>query len=272
MNRPIRVGAVSYLNTKPLVEGLHAESPEIDLSFALPSRIADQFHQGKIDVGLIPVVEYFQNEEYRHVPDVAIACRGPVLSVTLFSRVPWGQIRSIALDVGSRTSAALTKILAGQKYQTNPEYISLPLNTQPESLMTDAVLLIGDRALKACLPSYQYAYDMGEEWQNWTNLPFVFALWAVRPEVAVDEITPALQRAKHLGMKRVGWIAAREAEHLSIDPGFCRRYLSNIIRYDLGRDELAGMNLFRILAVEQGLVSGGKSNEPEYRHDLVQSR
>src|SRR5437660_2816628 len=94
----IRVGAVTYLNAKPLVEGLAAE-PRIDLSFDLPSRLADQMARDELDVGLIPVVELFRGG-YAHVPDIAIASRGPALSVTLFSRVPWAKIESVSLDEG----------------------------------------------------------------------------------------------------------------------------------------------------------------------------
>src|SRR4051812_9561821 len=94
----IRVGAVNYLNSKPLIERLREFSPAIDLSLALPSKLADQLAAGEIDVGLIPVVEYFRGSNYTLVPGIAIASRGPVLSVTLFSKVPWAEIRSVALD------------------------------------------------------------------------------------------------------------------------------------------------------------------------------
>src|SRR5688572_18526243 len=107
MNAPIRVGAVNYLNTKPLIENLSAFAPDTRLSLEVPSRLATQLAAGELDVALIPVVEYFRAGTYSIVSDVAIASRGPVLSVTLFSRVPWKEIRSVALDEGSRTSAAL---------------------------------------------------------------------------------------------------------------------------------------------------------------------
>ena len=107
MSPTIRVGAVNYLNTKPLIERLTDFAPNIDLSLDLPSRLADQLATGEIDVGLIPVVEYFRGEGYTFVPNVAIGSRGPVLSVTLFSKVPWEEIRTVALDEGSRTTRSL---------------------------------------------------------------------------------------------------------------------------------------------------------------------
>src|SRR5439155_18055084 len=110
MGTTLRVGAVNYLNSKPLIERLTHFAPGVELSLALPSRLADQLAAGTIDVGLIPVVEFFRGTGYTYIPNIAIASRGPVLSVTLFSSVPWPEIRSVALDEGSRTSAALAQI------------------------------------------------------------------------------------------------------------------------------------------------------------------
>ena len=128
MPTTLRVGAVNYLNTKPLIERLTALAPAIDLSLALPSRLADQLARGDIDVGLIPVVEYFRGDGYTYIPGIAIGSRGAVLSVTLFSRVPWADIRSVSLDEGSRTSAALTQILLRKRYGVRPRVEPLPID------------------------------------------------------------------------------------------------------------------------------------------------
>ena len=120
MPATLRVGAVNYLNTKPLIERLTDFAPPIELSLDLPSRLADRLAAGELDVGLIPVVEYFRGDGYTVVPDIAIGSRGPVLSVTLFSRVPWARDPPVALDEGSRTSAALTQILLRKRYGVNP--------------------------------------------------------------------------------------------------------------------------------------------------------
>src|SRR5207253_8745814 len=103
----VRIGAVNYLNTKPLIYHLERLAPQAELSLDLPSRLADRLAAGTLDVALIPVIEYFRGDGYTIVPDVAIATRGPVLSVTLFSRLPWADVRRVALDEGSRTSAPL---------------------------------------------------------------------------------------------------------------------------------------------------------------------
>jgi chorismate dehydratase len=248
----IRVGAVTYLNAKPLVEGL-ADDPRIDLSFDLPSRLADQMTRGELDVGLIPVVELFRGD-YAFVPDVAIASRGPVLSVTLFSRVPWDQIGSVSLDEGSRTSAALAQVLLRKKYHRTPRLEQLPITVPADDTSTDAVLLIGDRAMKACLPGYPFAYDLGQEWADWTGLPMVFAVWAVRDGVELGGVESAFHAAKQRGLDRAGAIAAREAPGLGLDAGFCRRYLDTIITYDLGPKEREGMERFRNMATDLELI------------------
>src|SRR5688572_13981038 len=107
----MKLGAVSYLNTKPLVYGLPATGDGIDLVFDLPSRLADRLAAGEFDVALIPSVEFCQSPQYTIVSDACIGCRGPVFSVKLFSRVPVAEIKTLALDEGSRTTAALIQIL-----------------------------------------------------------------------------------------------------------------------------------------------------------------
>jgi chorismate dehydratase len=272
MPATIRVGAVNYLNTKPLIERLTDFAPAVELSLALPSRLADQLAAGEIDVGLIPVIEYFRGANYSFVPGIAIASRGPVLSVTLFSRVPWAEIRSVALDEGSRTSAALTQILLRKRYGVRPAVEPLLIGAPAETAPTDAVLLIGDRAMRACLPGHPFAYDLGQEWTDWTGLPLVYAVWAVRGGVELGEAEAAFHQAKEYGLSRAGVIAQREAAALGLDPGYCRRYLTNIIRYDLGPRELAGMARFRGLAAELGLAPEGTDDVRDDRPDLVESR
>ncbi|HVK16625.1 MAG TPA: menaquinone biosynthesis protein [Fimbriiglobus sp.] len=272
MGQRIRVGAVNYLNTKPLVEGLTTFAPAIELTFDLPSRLADRMARGELDVGLIPVVELFRAGTYTVIPDVAIASRGPVLSVTLFSRVPLAEVQSIALDEGSRTSAALAQILLQTRYGVRPRVEQLPIDTPADDLAADAVLLIGDRAMRACLPGFPFAYDLGQEWADWTGLPFVYAVWAVRDGVDLRGTEAAFVKAKQHGLSRVGLIAAREAPTLGLDPGYCRRYLSHIIHYDLGLREVAGLTRYHELAAELGLAPPGVSLVRYHRPHLVESR
>lgn len=271
MEQPIRIGAVNYLNTKPLICDLEHLAPQAELILDVPSRLADQLAQGQLDVALIPAIEYFRAGCYTVVPNIAIASRGPVLSVTLFSRLPWSSIRRVALDAGSRTSAALTRILLGHRYGVTPQVVSLPLDREAEDVDADAVLLIGDRAMRACLPGFQYAFDLGQEWFEWTGLPFVYAVWAVRPGVDLCGVDEALRQAKERGLDRVGPIAYAEAPRLGLDAGFCRRYLSNILHFDLGPREQAGLHHYYMLACELGLARRGVNLEYYHSAYLAKS-
>ena len=287
----LRVGAVNYLNTKPLIEGLTEFAPTVRLSLDLPSRLADQMAAGELDVGLIPVVEFFRAKNYSMVPGCSISSRGPVLSVTLFSRVPWDEIRSVSLDEGSRTSAALTKVLLTSPVTREPtasepdaerarrwlaanrvDYHPLPITADPNDASTDAVLLIGDRAMKACLPGFEFSYDLGAEWFDRTGLPMVFAVWAVRPGVDLGEAEHAFVKAKRFGLSRAGVIAEREAKLLGLDPGYVRRYFDTIIRYDLGEPELTGLKRYHQLTAALGLTPEGVDLVRYHRPHSEQSR
>jgi chorismate dehydratase len=257
MDNVIRIGAVNYLNTKPLIYGLEELAPEAEVVLDVPSRLAQLLKEEQLEVGLIPVVEYFRAGRYSIVPDIAITSHGPVLSVTLFSRVPWRDIRSVALDEGSRTSAALTQVLLRRRYGVDAKMTSLPLAQGAEDIDADAVLLIGDRAMRACLPGFAHAFDLGQEWQDWTGLPFVYAFWAVREGVELESVEQALVEAKRRGCARLGEIAFQEAPRLGLDAGFCRRYLTHIIRFDLGPREQAGLEHFYRLISEEGLAPRG---------------
>jgi chorismate dehydratase len=272
MERPIRIGAVNYLNTKPLICDLERLAPEAELFLEVPSRLAVMLGEGQLDVALIPVIEYFRAGTYTIVPDIAIASRGPVLSVTLFSRQPWQAIRRVALDEGSRTSAALAQILLRKRYGVRPELVPLPLHETAENINADAVLLIGDRAMSACLPGFAHAFDLGQEWYDWTGLPFVYAVWAVREGVDLGPVADALVQAKRKGVSQTGVIAQREAAGLGLDAGLCRRYLANILQFDLGPREQAGLHHYYQLACELELAPRGIGLEFYHQGHLAESR
>jgi chorismate dehydratase len=268
----IRVGAVNYLNTKPLIHDLESLAPEMELVLEVPSRLADMLAEGQLEVALIPIIEYYRAGTYSIVPNISIASRGPVLSVTLFSRQPWTGIRRVALDAGSRTSAALAQILLRKRHGVNPELMPLPLDRAAEDVDADAVLLIGDRAMRACLPGFDHAFDLGQEWHDWTGLPFVYAVWAVRDGVELGPVEAALVEAKRRGCSRIGQIAHREAPQLGLDAGFCRRYLAHIIHFDLGPREQAGLQHYYELACELGLARRGVNLEFYGHAHLTESR
>ena len=135
--------------------------------------------------------------------------------------------------------------------------IPLPLDQAAEEADADAVLLIGDRAMHACLPGFAHAFDLGQEWSLWTGLPFVYAVWAVREGADLGRVGDALQEARRRGLNRLGLIAQHEAPRLGLDAGLCRRYLAHIIHFDLGPREQAGLHRYYGLACDMGLARRG---------------
>jgi len=257
--KQVRVGAVNYLNTKPLIHNLAQIAPHWVLDLQVPSHLAQALAEEKLDIALIPVIEYFRHPNYRIIPGISIASHGPVLSVTLFSKVPWPEIKSISLDEGSKTSVALLKILSKQLHGITFTSSALPMNADPEKVTTDGVLLIGDRAMKACLSGFPFAYDLGKEWHDYANLPFVYAIWAVHERAFGENLTQYFAKSKKAGLAHVGEIASHESKILGLDAGFCRRYLSLIIQYNLGSREIAGLKLYRHLAYENELIDQERS-------------
>src|SRR5215218_6121787 len=183
MAAPIRVGAVSYLNAAPLYHRLGERSARVQLEMDLPSRLADRLELGELDVALIPSVEYYRGASlgYEVLPGFAIAARGPVRSVKLFSRVPFERIERIALDAGSRTSQALALVWLDARFGVRPAEVEpLPMGIPVLESSADAVLVIGDRAMKVPEAPFHAVADLAEAWKELTGLPFVFALWVAR--------------------------------------------------------------------------------------------
>lgn len=255
--RPLRIGAVSYLNSKPLIEDLAELACDADLILDVPSRLADELSANELDVALIPSIEVLRDAEYEIVSDACVAARGPVLSVKLFSRVPVERIRSLALDAGSRTSATLARILLAERFGVRPTTELLPLGFAAENTSADAVLLIGDRAMKPPHERFVATWDLGDEWSRWTGLPFVFAMWAARRECDLGDIEEALCLARDRGVERLAEIAEREAPKLEISAELAQDYLAHNLHFTLGSAERAGLRLFQELAVKLGLAPEG---------------
>ena len=263
----VRIGAVSFLNTKPLIYSLLNSNPsneEIDLSVHVPSRLADLLKVGSIDVGLIPIIEYFRasGEEnpssYRIIPDISISSRGAVRSIQLLSRAPIPQIQSVGLDTSSRTSRALLQIVLTEKYNLQPTFSTSPPSAELQSADTDAVLRIGDAALRQ-LDSAPYSVDLGAAWDELTGLPFVYACWVARGDINLEKMTQILQEAKELSIPQIPEIAQGGAKTLGLPEALCSDYLTNRIFYDLGDSEIAGMNRFYELAQKYDLAPPGVS-------------
>ncbi len=250
----MRIGAVSYLNSKPLVEDLENLCPESDCMFDVPSRLADGLASGDLDVALIPSVESFLNPDYEVVSDACVATHGPVMSVKLYSRVHPGEIRTLALDEGSRTSAALTRIMLEERFGVTPELQKLPLKKTTRDTNADAVLLIGDRAISPPKESFHTVWDLGEEWVNWTGLPFVFAMWVTRQNTELGEIPSKLAQSRDAGLNAIERIAQDGAEALNLDYETALNYLTKNLYFKLGDAERAGLKMFQELAANLGLA------------------
>ena len=271
----MRIGAVNYLNSKPLVCGLEGAVPEVRLTYDLPSRLADSLAARRLDVALVPSVEFFRAAGHRIVSDACVACRGPVLSVKLHFRVPPREVRSVALDEGSRTSAALTQILLAERCGVQPRWERLAIGSGVNETGADAVLLIGDRAIakaegggrraegqrtspQSPAPSpFCEVWDLGEQWTAWTGLPFVFAMWIARDGVDVSQVAGMLEAARDRGLTELNQIAEREAPAIGISRELAVRYLRENLHFTLGREERAGLGKFYELCVAHELAPRG---------------
>jgi chorismate dehydratase len=273
MGRTLCVGAVSYLNTKPLVAHLGETLPGVDLRLDVPSKLAVDLAEGRLDVGLIPSIEYFRGRHYTIIPGASIASFGPVMSVKLCSKKPFSEVERIAEDDGSRTSRALLRILMKHLFGVEHQSLPLPLDADPRNVDADAVLLIGDRAMRVKDGKHPFVLDLGYEWSRWTGLPFVWAFWSVRPglELEPQEIE-AFAKAKELGRPDASRLANEEAAKLGLPAAQCEYYLQQVIRHDFGEDEIAGLLRFRELAVEAGLAPEGVRCVFQHPSRLVESR
>ncbi|HVJ67954.1 MAG TPA: menaquinone biosynthesis protein, partial [Caulifigura sp.] len=167
----IRIGAVGYLNSKPLVEGLAESVPEARLTLDYPSRLADGLSRGTLDVALVPSIESLSEPDYEIISDACVATCGPVLSVKLYFRKSPGDVKSLALDEGSRTSAALARIMLAERFGVEPRIEKFTLDSRIEETTADAVLMIGDRAILSPTIPFVEEWDLGQEWLTWTGLP-----------------------------------------------------------------------------------------------------
>ena len=251
---PLRLGAVSYLNTKPLVYGLDAYPAQFTVRFDVPATCAALLHEGRVDLGLIPAIEYLRGD-YVIVPDVAIASDGEIASVAVFTRVPIEQVRTLALDVSSRTSVALTRVLCARHWGIAPSFT--PADPDLETMLTraDAALVIGDPAFGIDAAKHDVTkIDLGSEWRALTGLPFVYAMWTGRAGAASPDQCRALQAARDRGVAHLADIARDVARGIPALEAQTLQYLRDNLKYGLGEREAQGLRRFYELAAEIGLV------------------
>ena len=255
--KKLKIAAVSFLNARPITYGLERGLGEdrFELSFELPSRCAQLLASGEVDVGLIPVAAYAESEvPLRAVPGVAISSLGAVRTVLLVGEVPWTELEEIALDGASRSSAALLKLLCRDRGLA-PRFREVPHDEVLDAAHgRTGALVIGDAGFAAS-EKYAHVVDLGQLWLETTGLPFVYAVWAGRPDVLGADEIGILQQSLSEGMIHRDEIArgwAEAAPPREGAPELYERYLTENIRYRLGSEELSGVAAF----FERGHAAG----------------
>lgn len=245
IRRKPRVCAVSYLNTAPLVWGA-VHGPQrglLDLTFAVPSICADHVANGDADIGLVPAIEMARNR-LDWIP-LGIACRGPVRSILLIADRPFEQIRTLAVDSGSRTSVQLARIILAQRYGVMPRIVTMDPDLLGMLDVADAALIIGDSALSLDPAEIDMpCLDLGEEWVEMTGKPFVFAAWSGRKENLTPEAIGILQASCLYGLGQLDTIIKDEAERRGFPEDLVHQYLTRNICFLLGEEEAAGLELY----------------------------
>ncbi|MGA9511257.1 MAG: menaquinone biosynthesis protein [Candidatus Sulfotelmatobacter sp.] len=260
--RRLRISAISYLNTAPLMWDFDRGKAgrDFDISYTLPSACARSLQAGTADIGIIPAAAYSQIPGLSVLPDVAIASRRPVRSILLVSRVPIHQIRSVALDTSSMTSVALTKVLFEKWLGGGRTFAPMAPDIDKMLAAHDAGLLIGDPALQIDRSRY-FTLDLAEEWIRYTGKPFVFAFWGLRDDALQDadsslDLAAVFQQSRDHGLEssNLQQISAEWAPKLSISPGDVHSYLTENIYYHLDAACLEGLQLFYRYAAEIGAL------------------
>jgi len=231
-SRPIRIGCVSYLNTRPLIEGLE-KLDRVELVPRPPAELASLLESGRLDVGLVSLIDAARSRvPLALLPEGAIASRGATLTVRLFSSVPIGSITRLHADTDSHTSVALVRIILDERFGVRPEIVPFdarehrllreqsPGMKSEASIWPESLLLIGDKVVTDAPPAtlYPHTLDLGRTWRDMTGLPFVYATWMCSSERADDPrvrlARTLLDRQRRHNATRLGWIAARRSrEH-----------------------------------------------------------
>jgi len=262
MNK-LKIAASTYLNSAPLIYSFLQGSLKDNCYFlgnTAPARCADLLAENLVDIALIPVIEYQRINNICLIPDISVSAKQAVRSVILVSKCPIDKINTVALDISSRTSATLIKIILERFYSIKPHYITSPPNLKDMLTASDSALLIGDPAITVELNNY-HVYDLAQEWRKFTGLPFVFALWAVNncwSDNAIDkdylDLAKLFVEAKKEGINNLNNIVKEYSYNLNISPVSLLDYLTSNVNYDLDKENLAGLEYFYKLAAELGLI------------------
>ena len=254
--RTWRLGVVSFLNAKPLIEGLDADRT-VELIHDVPSRLAELLDAGTVDAALVPVIDLAQpHRDWQVVSDACIGCDGETLTVRVFSRIPPEAIRRLHVDGDSHTSVTLATIIWRELYEVRLE--AVPFTGRETVDECEAVLLIGDKVVNNTLIDYDIETDLGSAWKSLTSLPFVFAVWAAPRGLDVSGLAPRLSRARDAGVKSAELIAADYGPGLKWPVALAKRYLTKRLKFTLGPRQRAGMSKFLELAARHGSIAACK--------------
>jgi chorismate dehydratase len=259
----LRISAISFLNTAPLMWDFeHGDAPkDFSIEYTIPSACAAALAANEADIGIIPAFTYAEIPGLVILPNIAIASKDWVRSILVVSRKPLEEIRTVAADTSSRTSVALTQVLF-TKFFGGPRALS-PHPPQLEAMLRDhdAALLIGDPALQVPRDTKYHVYDLAHIWREKTQLPFVFAFWAVRLDALNRKpqelnLTKVFQTSRDHGLEpqNLQVIAREWAPKLGLSEDDVRSYLTSNIHYYLDRENHAGLKLFLLYAHEIGLI------------------
>lgn len=281
----LRISIVQYLNTAPLVWGF-TNGPlagKYDLSFTVPSQCAEALRTRAADIAIIPAIEFQRIPDLAVLPDLAIASQNCVRSLLILSKAPIERARSIALDQSSRSTQALTRILAAEHWKITPEYHEAEPDLPAMLEKADAALLIGDPALRlsvtiekkctvgkdgraVCQAStlgmkgaeILHVYDVVGEWRRFSGLPAVMAIWAARPEALGTEVLSDFQASRDFGIQEIPAISSAASRELELPQGLLESYLRHNIDYSLGEENRRGLQRYFQAAASLGLIPGEK--------------
>jgi chorismate dehydratase len=277
----LRISIVQYLNTAPLVWGFTNGrlAGKYDLSFTVPSQCAEALRAGTAEIAIIPAIEYQRIPGLVVLPDLAIASQNRVRSLLIIAKKPIEQVRSIALDRSSRSTQALTRILAAEWWKIDPEFFETEPNLSTMLERADAALLIGDPALrlsvaieKESMVSPQgravchaatlgissaeifHVYDVVGEWRKYSSLPAVMAVWAARPEVVTTELLADFTASRNFGLAQIPAICHEAARELELPQPELESYLRQNIDFSLGQENRRGLERYFQEAAKLGLI------------------
>lgn len=255
-----RVGCVSYLNAKPLIQGLD-QQPGIDVHFDVPSHLLDDLLASRVDIALCPVIDYFNTQDrLAIVPAGGICSAAQTFTVRLYSKQPLEQITQVHVDADSHTSIVLMQVLLHALFNIRPTLV--PYNVGSELadhkplLAVPAMLLIGDKVVTdgPSTLDYPHQLDLGQAWNKLTNLPFVFATWLAMKDQNLGDLPARLANQQQVNDKKRDVIASQYAQRHNWPDDLARRYLCELLHYSIGNDEINAIQTFGRLAHELKLI------------------